>query len=60
MEDILWITNIVGNTRAPLFLTNFRIDMVGFVDPHMVVVKRSAFSARNESEEKKKKKKNTM
>jgi predicted membrane-bound mannosyltransferase len=29
MEDILWITNIVGNTRAPLFLTNFRIDMVG-------------------------------
>jgi hypothetical protein len=45
MEDMLWIEDIVGNTRTPLFLTNFRIDMIGFVDPHMVVVKRIAFSA---------------
>jgi len=45
MEDMLWIEDIVGNTRTPLFLTNFRIDMIGFVDPHMVIVKRIAFSA---------------
>jgi hypothetical protein len=31
--------------QLPHFLTNFRIDMVDFVDPHKVVIKRSAFSA---------------
>ncbi len=35
MEDMLWIEDIVGNTRAPLFLTKFKINMV---------VKRSAIS----------------
>ncbi len=25
-------------------MTNFRVDMVGFVDPHKVVVRRNAFS----------------
>jgi len=42
MEDMLWIEDIVV---APPFLTNFRVDMVGFMNPHKVVVRRSAFLA---------------
>jgi hypothetical protein len=42
MEYMLWIEDIVV---APPFLTNFRVDMVGFMDPHKVVVRRSAFLA---------------
>jgi hypothetical protein len=41
MEDILWIKHIVV---TPPFLTNFRVDMVGFVNPHKVIARRSAFS----------------
>ncbi len=41
---MLWIEDIVKNTIAPPFLTNFRIDMIDFVDLHKVVVRRSEFS----------------
>jgi len=40
MEDMLWIEHIVV---TPSFFTNFRVDMVGFVNPHNVIA-RSAFS----------------
>jgi hypothetical protein len=54
MKDMLWIEDIVGNTITLPFLTNFRVDMVSFVNPHKVVFRRSAFStfpsARNEYE----------
>jgi len=36
MEYMLWIEDIVV---APPFLTNFRVDMVGFMDPQKVVVR---------------------
>jgi hypothetical protein len=53
MDDMLCIEDIVENTLAPPFLTNSRIEMVGFVDLHKVIVK-SAFStfpsAQNECE----------
>jgi hypothetical protein len=39
---MLWIEDTVV---APPFWTNFRVDMVGFMDPHKVVVRRSAFLA---------------
>jgi hypothetical protein len=45
MENILWIDNIVKNTTTPPLLTNFKIDMVDFVDPHKVFVRRNAFWA---------------
>jgi hypothetical protein len=45
MEQMLWIKDIVESTQAPPFLTNSRIDMASFVDPHKVVVRRSAFLA---------------
>jgi hypothetical protein len=37
MEDMLWIENIGESTLAPLFLTNFKINMVDFVSSHKVV-----------------------
>ncbi len=40
---MLWIEDIVGNMLTLPFLTNFRVGMVGFVNPHKVVA-RSAFS----------------
>jgi len=43
MEDMLWIEDIVGSTPSPSILTNSRVDMVGFMDPHKVVVRRNAF-----------------
>ncbi len=53
---MLWIENILESTLAPPFLTNSRVDMVGFVNLHKVVAKRNAFSAfpsaRNRGEEK--------
>jgi hypothetical protein len=45
MVDMLWIEDIVESTLASPFLTNFRVDMVGFMDIHKVVVKRNAFLA---------------
>jgi hypothetical protein len=43
---MLWIEDIVENTPTPPFVfINFGVDMAGFVDPHKVVVRRSAFSA---------------
>jgi hypothetical protein len=46
--------NIVEITPTLSFYINFRIDMTGFVDPHKMIVRKSAFSARssarNESE----------
>jgi hypothetical protein len=44
MEEMIGIEDIVESTQAPSFLTNSRVDMVGFVNPHKVVVKSSAFS----------------
>ncbi len=59
MKDILWMEDIVEYTPTPPFYINFRIDMTGFVDPHKMIPRRSAFSAlssaRNESENWKKK-----
>ncbi len=49
---MLWIEDIVANTITLPFFTNFRVDMISFVNPHKVVSRRSAFStfpsARNE------------
>jgi hypothetical protein len=45
MKDMLWIEDIVESTSTSPFLTNSRVDMVGFVDLHKVVARRSAFSA---------------
>jgi hypothetical protein len=39
MKDMLWIEDIVESTQAPPFLTNLKIGMANFVDPHKVVVK---------------------
>jgi len=38
MENMLWIEDIVKNTPTPPFLTNFRIDMIDYVDPHKAVL----------------------
>jgi hypothetical protein len=45
MVDMLWIEDIVESTLTSPFLTNFRVDMVGFMDIRKVVVKRNAFLA---------------
>ncbi len=45
MEDMLWIEDIVESTSTSPFLTTSRVDMVGFVDLHKVVARRSAFLA---------------
>jgi hypothetical protein len=45
MENMLWIEDIVKNTPTPPFLTNFRIDMIDYVDLHKAVIRRSAFLA---------------
>ncbi len=45
IKDMLWIENIVKSTLAPSFLTNFRIDMDWFCDPHKVVTRRNGFLA---------------
>jgi hypothetical protein len=42
MEKMLWIEDIIESTQAPPFLTNFRVDMFGFVYPHKVVGRRNA------------------
>ncbi len=54
MGEMLWIEDIVESTKTPPFLTNSRVDMASFVDPHKVVAKRiSAFSnAQNGGESK--------
>ncbi len=46
MTYMLLIEDIGENTPTPpFFKINFEVDMVGFVDPHKVVARRSAFSA---------------
>jgi hypothetical protein len=45
MEDMLWIEDIVKSTPTLPFLSNFRIDMTSFGDPHKVVGRKNAFSA---------------
>jgi hypothetical protein len=45
MEEMQWIEDIVKSTRALPFLTNSRVGMVGFVNPHKVVARKSAFSS---------------
>jgi hypothetical protein len=56
MKDVLWIEDIVESTQAPPFLTNLKIDIASFVNPHKVVVRRNVFltfsNAQNESESK--------
>jgi len=42
MKEMLWIEDIVESTQAPSFLTNSKVDMVGFVNPHKVVAKNNA------------------
>ncbi len=45
MEVVLWIENIVETTSTPPFFTNFRVDIIGFVSAHKLIVKRNVFSA---------------
>jgi hypothetical protein len=46
MEDTQWTEDIVDSAPAHPFMTNFRVDVVDFVDPSiMIVAKRSPFSA---------------
>jgi hypothetical protein len=45
MEDKLWIEDIVESTPTFSFLSNSRINMVGFVHLHKAVAKRNALSA---------------
>jgi hypothetical protein len=40
MKDMLWIEDIVESTLALSFLTNFKVDMVGFVNLCKVVVRK--------------------
>jgi hypothetical protein len=42
IEGMLWIE--VESTPTPPFLFNFEVDIVGFVNPHKMVIKRSVFS----------------
>ncbi len=44
MERMLWIEDIVESTQPSPFFINSKIDMVSFVDPHKVVIRRNAFS----------------
>ncbi len=43
MENMLWIEEIVESKPAPQILTNSRIDIAGFVNPHEVIVSGNAF-----------------
>jgi hypothetical protein len=45
MEDMLWIEDIVNNTPTLQFFTNFKVDMVGFVNFHKVIARKNTFSA---------------
>jgi len=45
MEDMLWIEDIVESTQTPPYLTNSKIDMVSFVNPHKAVARKNVFSA---------------
>jgi hypothetical protein len=45
MEEMQWIEDIVKSTRTLPFLTNYRVGIVDFVNPHKVVARKSAFSA---------------
>jgi hypothetical protein len=44
IKDMLWIENITKSILAPSFLTNSRVDMIGFVNPYKMVARMSAFS----------------
>jgi hypothetical protein len=41
---MLWIEDIVESTLVPPFLTNSKNNMIGFVNLHKVVARKSAFS----------------
>ncbi len=45
LEEMLWIEDIVQSTQAPPFLTNLKVDMASFIDPHKVIIRKSAFLA---------------
>ncbi len=36
--------DIVERIKAPPFLTNYRVDIVGYVDPRKMVARKNAFS----------------
>jgi hypothetical protein len=40
---MLWIEDILENIPTHPFLTNSKVDMANFVDPHKVFDRRSAF-----------------
>ncbi len=40
---MLSIEDIVQNTQAPPFLTNLKVDMASFIDPHKVIIRKNAF-----------------
>jgi hypothetical protein len=43
MEGTLWIEDIVESTTTTTFIfTNYKIDMVGFVNPCKAIIRRSA------------------
>jgi hypothetical protein len=45
MEGTLWIEDIVeSTTTTTLIFTSYKIDIVGFVNPHKVIIRRSASS----------------
>jgi len=54
MEDMLWIEDVVESTPTPPYLTNSRINMVNFMNPHKAITRKNTFlafpSARNEGE----------
>jgi hypothetical protein len=43
MDDISWMEDIVESTPTIPFLSTSSVRMVGFVNPHKIVVRRSAF-----------------
>jgi hypothetical protein len=45
MKGMLWIEVESTRTPTPPFLSNFKVDIVGSVNRHKVVLKRSVFSA---------------
>jgi hypothetical protein len=45
MEDMLWIENFVETTPTPPFITNFRVDIIGFMSAHKVNVFSALLSA---------------
>jgi hypothetical protein len=56
MKGTLWIEDIVESTTTTTFIfTNYKIDMVGFVNPHKMIIRSTSLAlpnARNGGESK--------